>query len=100
MSDSIDNLPYDQTPLSDNEMRIANTLFKEEQNMMDKLLLGSKDVILVAIILVLFSLPQLDEIIEKFIPPVSKSPYIKVGVKTLLFSLLYFIMKNMYLARV
>jgi hypothetical protein len=100
MSDSIDNLPYDQTPLSENEMRIANTLFKEEQNTMDKLLLGSKDVILVAVILILFSLPQVDEIIVKFIPPVSKSPYIKVAVKTVIFSLLYFSMKNVYLVRV
>jgi hypothetical protein len=100
MSDNIENLPYDQNPLSENEIRITNTLFKEEQNTMDKILSGSKDVILVAVILVLFSLPQLDEIIVKFIPPVSKSPYIKVAVKTVIFSVLYFSMKNMYLARV
>lgn len=97
--DTIDQLPYDQSPLTESEMRIADTLFKEEQNILNKFLSNSKDVMLVATLYIIFSLPQLDEVIVKFIPKVKTSNYIMIGVKTLIFSMLFFVMKNIYLVR-
>jgi hypothetical protein len=97
--DTIEQLPYDQSPLTDNEMRIADTLFKEEQNALNKFFTNSKDVLLVATLFVIFSLPQVDEVLVKLIPQVKTSNYIMVGVKTLIFSILFFVMKNIYLVR-
>jgi hypothetical protein len=97
-SDFIDDLPVDKNPPSESEMNIINSIFSQKQNIR-KLLLGTQDVLLVGFIFILFSLPQIDEYIMKIFPSTTKSPYILIGLKTILFMLFYFISKNIYLAR-
>ena len=98
--DSIDSLPVDQTILSHNEEQIANMIFKQQKSNFDKLLSGSKDVFMLGILFMIFSLKQVDGVIHKFIPCTRNSEYIFLLVKTILFTVIFFLIKNLYLARV
>jgi hypothetical protein len=98
-SDNIDALPTDQNNPSHTEIQIVDTLFKQKHNTVQKLLSGTKDVLVVGFIFLLFSLPQFDELLKKLIPATEKSPYILVGVKAVLFAFAYFLVKNLYLVR-
>jgi hypothetical protein len=98
-SDSIDTLPTDQNNPSHAEIQIVDSLFKQKHNTVQKLLGGTKDVLIVGFIFLLFSLPQFDDLVKKFIPTTEKSPYILVGVKAVLFAFVYFLVKNLNLVR-
>lgn len=98
-ADAIIQLPTDQNPPSHNEVQIVDTLFQEKQTAVEKFLTGSKDVLLIGIIFLIFSMPQVDDMIKKFIPISATSLYILLLIKTLMFMLIYFVLKNMYLVR-
>jgi hypothetical protein len=98
MSDSIDALPVDKNPVSLDESKIIDTLFQNHSNI-NKIFEGTKDIILAGLLYLLFAFPQMDEWVKKMIPSAGTSEYILVGVKTVLFMFLYFVVKNMYLVR-
>ena len=98
-SDNIDVLPTDQNNPSHAEIQIVDTLFKQKHNTVQKLLSGTKDVLVIGFIFLLFSLPQFDELLKKLIPATEKSQYILVAVKAVLFAFAYFLVKNLYLVR-
>lgn len=98
-SDSIDALPTDQNNPTHSEIQIVDQLFKQSHGTVQKILRGTKDVLVVALIFLLFSLPQFDELLKKFVPSAEKSLYILIGVKAILFAFVYFIVKNVYLVR-
>jgi hypothetical protein len=97
-SDLIDTLPTDQTMPSHAEIQIVDTLFKQNSTV-QKLLSGTQDVLVVGLLFLLFSLPQIDMMIKKFVSSSNNSEYILLGIKCLLFMLVYFLVKNMYLAK-
>lgn len=97
--DSLDSLPVDQNVPSPNEVHILDTLFKKKHSVVQKILLETKDVMLVGFLFIIFSLPQVDEIIKKLIPMTNTSVYIAVLVKSVGFMILYFLVKNLYLVR-
>lgn len=99
MSDSIDNLPTDKNAPTHSEIEIVDTLFKEKQTTVQKLLEGTKDVLVLGFLFILFSLPQCDDIVYKFVPSAISSPYILVVVKAVAFMFIYFLIKNLYLVR-
>jgi hypothetical protein len=98
-ADPINMLPTDKSEPSHSEIQIIETLFKQRKNTFQKLLLGTQDVLLVGFLFLLFSLPQLEEIIVKLFPTTSTSTYIMLVVKTLVFMCMYFVCKNIYLVR-
>ena len=98
-ADSIHSLPTDKSELTHPEIQIVETLFKHQHTTIQKLLIGTQDVLLVGLLFILFLFPQLDEFITKVFPASSKSPYILLGIKTAGFMLSYFIFKNLYLVR-
>ena len=98
-SDNIDILPTDQNNPSHSEIQIVDTLFKQKHNTVQRLLSGTKDVLVIGFIFLLFSLPQFDELLKKLIPVTENSPYLFVGVKAVLFAFVYFLVKNLYLVR-
>lgn len=98
-ADSIDSLPVDKTEPTHPELQIVETLFKHQHTTIQKLLIGIQDILLLGLLFVLFSFPQLDEMITKLFPSSSKSPYILIGIRTIGFMLSYFILKNLYLVR-
>lgn len=99
MGDIIEQLPSDQTVPSHNEIRIIDTLFQQKKGVVDKILKNTKDILIIGILFVIFSLPPVDELIKRFITITTTSNYILIGVKALLFMLVYFILNNFYLSR-
>ena len=96
--DSIRALPTDQTVPSHNEIQMVETLFKQKQGTVTKLLRGAKEFVLLLLLFVVFSLPQVDSILRKIITS-TESPYILIGIKGILFVVVYFLIKNLYLVR-
>ena len=97
--DIIEQLPSDKTTPSQDELRIVDTLFKKQKSTIDKILTGTRDVLLIGILYIIFSLKPLDSLIYKFFPSSVNSEYILVMVKGVLFMASYFILKNLYLVK-
>ena len=97
--DIIEQLPVDTSVPSHNEIRITDQLFQQKKSIFDKILHNTKDILILGGLFIVFSLPFVDNLITKFITVAGSSPYILIGVKTLLFVFSYFIIKNLYLAR-
>lgn len=96
--DNIDSLPTDQHVPSHGEVKMVETLFKEHHSTIQKMLTGAKEFVFLFILFVIFCLPQLDNIIHKFVS-ITESPYILAVIKGVLFVIIYFLIKNLYLAR-
>jgi hypothetical protein len=99
LGDMIEQLPADTSVPSHNEIRIVDQLFQQKKSMFDKILHSTKDILILGGLFIIFSLPFVDNLIQKFITITSTSPYILIGVKGLLFVFSYFIIKNLYLAK-
>lgn len=97
-SDSIDALPTDKNAVSHSELQIVDTLFQHKPAF-DAILNGTKEVLLAGFLFVLLSIPQADDVIKKVFKSASTSPYILLFVKAIIFMVLFFIIKNMYLVR-
>jgi hypothetical protein len=97
--DLIEQLPSDQTIPSHNEIRMVDSIFNEKISLMDKVLRQTKDILILGIFFIIFSLPQVDELIKKCITISDKSPYILILIKSCFFMLSYFIIQNLYLVR-
>lgn len=96
--DNIANLPTDASIPSHNEIQMVETLFKQQHGTIQKLFAGTKEFILLLLLFVAFSLPQVDSLFRKFVTS-AESPYILAGVKGVVFTIAYFLIKNMYLVR-
>lgn len=97
--DFINNLPTDKNPLSTNEINIVNQIFKKQKTVIEKILSETKDVLGVGLLFLVFCVPQIDNLIKKIITSANNSIYILICVKTCLFMIAYFVIKNIYLAR-
>jgi hypothetical protein len=97
-SDNIDSLPTDQLMPTHDEIQLVDTLFQKQHTFVQRILLHTQDVLLIGFLFIIFSLPQVDIILRRFIPS-TESPYILLFVKALLFMFVYFILKNLYLVR-
>ena len=98
--DSIDSLPIDKNgQISQSENNIVNMLFGKDQSTVQKVLDGTKDVLVIGIFFAILSSPIADSTIQKIFPASSTSPYILILIKSLIFMLLYFLFKNMYLVK-
>lgn len=97
--DVITSLPTDSTIPNHDEIRILETLFKQKEKGVNRIFEQTKDVFLIGILFIAFSLPQIDEMIHKIFPSTSNSIYITIFIKALGFMLIYFIIKNWYLCR-
>jgi hypothetical protein len=98
-ADHINQLPDDQTQPSHNEIMIVNSLFKEHGNTMNVIFKEIQDSLIIGLLFIVFSLPQIDEIIKKTLPMADKSIYILLFVKAILVSALFWLIKHFYLSR-
>ena len=96
--DNIDTLPTDQSVPSHSEIQMVETYFKKKLTTVQKILSGAKEFVFLLILFIVFSLPQVDSILRKIISA-AESPYILVAIKGVLFVVVYFIIKNLYLVR-
>lgn len=97
-SDDIESLPLDKhyTP-SKTETEIVDMLFGKNKS--DLIVNELKDLFLIAILFFVFSLKNVDELIHKTLPVTQNSVYYLIGVKTIAFTVLFWIVKNFYLSR-
>lgn len=95
-ADSINNLPVDDNAVPNNELQIANALFKEKQFALTKVVSASKDIVLVMALYLIFCMPQIDNLIKRFFPSTESSIYFFYGIKALLFGFCYFILQNIH----
>ena len=97
-SDDIESLPLDKnyTP-SKTENDIVDMLFGKNKS--DAVVNELKDLFLIAILFFIFSLKNVDELIQKALPITEKSVYYLLLVKTIAFTSLFWIIKNFYLSR-
>ena len=99
LGDLIGDLPVDQTIPTHNEIQVIDKLFVKQKTVFNKILENSKDLLLMGLFFIIFSLPQIDSLIKSLIPMTNNSSYILLGVKALLFMLTYYIVSNIYLVR-
>jgi hypothetical protein len=97
--DVITQLPVDKTTPTHEELQIVNTLFKKHGGNIKIMFNEAKDAVLVGIIYILFSLPQLDDYIKKFLPITTKSVYFLLLIKVVFAIILYWVVKHFYLSR-
>ena len=97
--DLVQNLPTDLSVPNHNEMIMVDTLFKQKKGTIDKILYHSKDMIILAVLFMLLSIPLADDLVNSLLPSTKTSKYILVFIKALLFVLLYFFIYNFYLIK-
>jgi len=97
--DLITQLPIDQHQPTPHEVQIIDTLFKKHKGTMDVMFEEAKDSIIVALVIILFCLPQVDATIQKLLPITHKSPYILMLIKALAAGVLFWLLKHFYLSR-
>jgi hypothetical protein len=96
--DLIQGLPIMNIQPTPEELKIADTIFKSKNvamNMQSDL----KEMIVIAILFVIFSLPQTESIILRFLPTLKNFPYMITVVKVLLVIIFFWLIKNFALAR-
>lgn len=91
MGDSIHTLPVDNNPVTDNDKKILSTFFTTPEAS-GKVIGEFKEGLIGAFLFIILSLPQVDEIILKFID--QKSPYILILIKAIAFVIGFYIVKN------
>ena len=97
--DPIAQLPVDKTPPSQNEIHIIDSLFKKHRKTMDVIFEEAKSAIIVGLLVIMFCLPNIDTIIQKFLPITQKSLYFLLFFKGLIASVMYWLIKHFYLSR-
>lgn len=94
--DNIAQLPVDSNDNpSPSELHLVQSLFKKNESTISKLFSGLKDIFLLFILFVIFSIPQLNSIIGKIFPSI-ETPVMGIIIRGVLFSLAYLIIKNIY----
>lgn len=99
IGDDINQLPSDESVPSYNEVRIVDKFFQQKKSIFDRILHQTKDIVILGALFIILSLPFVDNIIKKFVTITATSPYILLGIKALIFVIVYFIIKNVYLVR-
>jgi len=97
--DFIQDLPENNTEPSPKEIHIVNTMFKQHEGTMTKIGKELNDLVIVGVLFVLFSLPQVDDLIKRFFSPAVNSVYILVGIKTVIVMILFWVIKYFYLSK-
>jgi hypothetical protein len=96
--DLIQNLPVEKTQYTENQMKIANIVFKENQSVLSSIACELKEGVILSILFIVFSSPQLDAFIIKTIPN-SNNMFFMYGIKCTAIIILFYILKNFQLSR-
>jgi len=91
--DVINELPSDENPVSDNEMKIVNMLFKEKEKIKSKTTKDIFEVVVVGFLFVLISLPCFDSVFQ------IENTNIILIIKTVLIMFLFWIIRYVELKK-
>ena len=92
--DVINELPSDENPVSDNEMKIVNMLFKEKEKIKSKTTKDIFEVVVVGFLFVLVSLPCFDSLFQ------IENTNIILIIKTAIIMFLFWIIKYVELKKI
>jgi heme A synthase len=105
--DVLTTLPTDKTQLTYNEKMMMDALFppadvKEIEQVIEnfptkKIWVSFKEIILATVLFVVLNLPQVDRLIASFFR--TENVYYRLSIKTAIFSILFFVLSNVSLAR-
>ena len=96
--DLISSLPVAKQSHTDDQLKVANMIFKENPSMISTLARELKDGIIISFLFIVFSSPQVDELIKKNIPN-SNNMFVLLGVKCVAIVILFYIFKNFHFSR-
>jgi hypothetical protein len=95
MSDYIESLPSDETPLSDTETILLRDILKSDNSTFKKFFIELREPLLIAMGFFLLSLTQVTEFIARLLPYANSSAMAMLAVKSFVLGLLWFLYKNM-----
>lgn len=98
-ADVIAQLPSDQSQPTYTELRAVDALFKDHGTTMGSIALESRETLFIGLLFIIFNLPVVDSLVIRFIPTAETSPYMLIGIKTLILMLTYWVLKHFYLSR-
>ena len=100
MGDSIINLPINNQPPSNHELKVVKELFEdpEHQETINTSVNELKDYILAGILFLIFSLKALDNLLKNNVAIFENSEIILVLFKALLFIIIFYVIRNFVLA--
>jgi hypothetical protein len=90
--DTIEKLPVEETTPNQEQLALAMSIFDYEKEM-NCVLSEFKESVIIVILFIIFSLPQLDEMLKKYIPPLKNQVFL-VGFKCTCVIFLYYMFKN------
>lgn len=93
--DIIQDLPVDDKTVTQPEQEVIDILFSQKSST-HKFVSELKEVVLIGTLFALISSPFADILLQR---ASVKSPYARIGVKTLVFVVIYWLVKNFYLAK-
>jgi len=100
MGDNINNLPINNQPPSNHELKIVKELFEdpEHQETINTSVNELKDYILAGILFLIFSLKALDNLLKNNVAMFENSDIILVLFKAMLFIIIFYVVRNFVLA--
>ena len=98
-ADPVASLPTDKTLPRRSELDTADQLFAQEPTVTSKLVEQGKEVAVILIVVFVISLPQIDTLLNRFVPICNTSPYIGILIKSLAAAIIIWLVKYFYLSR-
>lgn len=97
--DPINQLPTDKNQPSLSEAKIINSLFEKNYTTLELVFEELKDSVIFAILFIIISLPQIDNMIYSIAPITKNSFYFMLGLKAIIIVALHWLIKHYYLSQ-
>ena len=93
------SLPTDKTLPRRSELDTADQIFSQEPTVTSKLVEQGKEIAIILVVVFVVSLPQIDTLLNRFIPICNTSPYIGILIKSLAAAVIIWLVRYFYLSR-
>jgi hypothetical protein len=99
LADNLQYLPTNKLSPSPTDLHLTDQIFGPETTFTTKFISEGKESIIIGLLFIIFSLPQIDELIKKILPIARNSVYFLILIKSLLFMIIFWLIKNFYLSK-
>jgi hypothetical protein len=96
IEDYLKDLQVDESKNTEDELNIINNIFKEKKDVKVCVMDQLQNILLIGVLFFIFSLPQIDIIFKRILQKLDNSFYIILILKTILFMIFYYIIKNLF----
>ena len=98
-SDQINMLPTDKIAVENEDLQIVDKVFEKNSSKMGRIASEFKDSLIAGVLFALLSFPQVDSLIQRFVPLVNNSPILLLIFKVVIFVISFFVIKNFAFAK-